>query len=131
MNRTTVNPWQWSLKLGYDQGELVSGAARTLYCAGQTATDGDGRPQHAGDMAGQMALCLDNLEAVLRGADMTLANIVKLTIYATDVDLLFRNYGVLMGRLGPAGATPPTTVLGVQRLALPELMVEFDAIAVA
>jgi enamine deaminase RidA (YjgF/YER057c/UK114 family) len=131
MQRTPVNPWSWSAGLGYHQGEIVSGASRTLYCAGQTATNGEGKPQHAGDMGAQMALCLDNLDAVLRHAGMELADVVKLTIYATDVDRLFQNYGVLMGRLAPAGATPATTVLGVSRLALPELMVEIEAVAVA
>lgn len=131
MKRTAVNPWNWSASLGYNQGECVSGQTRTLYCAGQTATSGDGKPQHAGDMAAQLALCLDNVEAVLRHADMSLANIVKLTIYATDIDLLFQHYGVLVARLGAAGATPPTTLLGVTRLALPDLMVELEATAVA
>jgi enamine deaminase RidA (YjgF/YER057c/UK114 family) len=131
MMRTPVNPWSWSAALGYHQGEVVSGTAQTLYCAGQTATNGEGKPQHPGDIAAQIALCLDNLEAVLQHSDMSLANVVKLTIYATDVDQLFQNYGVLMGRLGPARATPPTTVLGVSRLALRELMVEIEAIAVA
>jgi enamine deaminase RidA (YjgF/YER057c/UK114 family) len=131
MQRTAINPWAWSLGLGYHQGELVSGQARTLYCAGQTATDADGEPRHPGDMAAQLALCLDNLEAVLHGAGMTLANLVKLTICTTDVDGLFAQYGVLLGRLGAAGVAPATTLLGVARLARPELMVELEAIAVA
>ncbi len=128
MQRETVNPWTWSHALGYDQGLVVSGVARTLYCAGQTATDAHGQPQCAGDMAGQIALSVDNLEAVLRAAGMTFADVVRLNIFATDVELLFQHYGVLMARLG---ATPPTTLLGVARLARPELMVEFEATAVA
>jgi hypothetical protein len=44
MKRMAVNPWTWSLELGYHQGEIVSGHTRTLYCAGQTAMSGDGRP---------------------------------------------------------------------------------------
>ncbi len=130
MKRTIVNPWSWSTKLGYNQGEVVSSQTRTLFCAGQTATNADGQPVHPGDMPAQLALCLDNLEDVLRHGGMTLADVVKLTIYATDVDQLFQHYGVLMGRLGPAGASPPTTVLGVTRLAVPDLMVELEATAV-
>lgn len=129
--RTPVNPWRWSVDLGYNQGEIVSGEMRTLYCAGQTATNGEGKPQHPGDMPAQIALSLDNLESVLRQADMTLANIVKLNIYTTDVDQLFRHYAVLMSRLGPAGVAPPTILLGVTRLAMPELMVELEGTAVA
>lgn len=125
-----VNPWTWSVELGYNQGEVVSGNARTLYCSGQTAVDGDGKPQHTGDMAAQLALSLDNLEAVLGEAGMSLANLVRLNVHTTDVDLLFRHYGVLASRLGAAGVAPTTTMLGVVRLAIPELMVEIEGTAV-
>ncbi|MFD4193057.1 RidA family protein [Amycolatopsis thermoflava] len=131
MERTAVDPWTWSAKLGYHQGELVAGHTRTLFCAGQTAMSGDGKPQHAGDMAKQLALSLDNLEAVLAEAGMSLANLVRLNVYTTDVDQLFPHYGVLAARLGAAGVAPPTTMLGVTRLAIPELMVELEGTAVA
>lgn len=130
MQRDVINPWPWSTALGYNQGEVVSGQARTLYCAGQTATNSAGQPQFPGDMAAQIGLCLDNLQAVLDRAEMTLADVIRLTIYTTDVDRLFQHYGVLMARLGAARATPPTTVLGVSRLARADLIVEIEAIAV-
>jgi enamine deaminase RidA (YjgF/YER057c/UK114 family) len=129
--RTAVNPWPWSVEMGYNQGELVSGNTRTLYCSGQTAMSAEGKPEHAGDMAAQLALSIDNLEAVLGEAGMSLANLVRLTVYATDVDLLFQHYGVLASRLGAAGVAPTTTMLGVTRLAIPDLMVELEATAVA
>ncbi|MFI9168916.1 RidA family protein [Streptomyces lincolnensis] len=131
MERTAVNPVTWSTELGFNQGELVSGHTRTLYCSGQTATDGDGKPRHDGDMAAQLALSLDNLEAVLGGAGMSLANIVRLNVYTTDVDLLFPHYGVLASRLGAAGVAPATTMLGVTRLAIPGQLVELEGTAVA
>ncbi|MFJ6675705.1 RidA family protein [Actinosynnema sp. NPDC091369] len=131
MERTAVNPWTWSVDLGYHQGELVSGHTRTLYVAGQTAMSGDGEPLHDGDMAAQVALSLDNVEAVLGEAGMSLRDLVRLTVYTTDVDLLFRHYGVLASRLGAAGAAPATTMLGVTRLALPSLLVELEGTAVA
>ena len=131
VDRSAVNPWTWSVGLGYHQGEVVSGHTRTLYCAGQTAMDGDGKPQHHGDMAAQLALSLDNLEAVLGEAGMSLANLVRLNVYTTDVDLLFQHYGVLASRLGAAGVAPASTLLGVTRLAFPDLMVELEGTAVA
>jgi enamine deaminase RidA (YjgF/YER057c/UK114 family) len=82
-------------------------------------------------VAAQVALSVDNLEAVLAGAGMALADLVRLTVYTTDVDLLFRHYGVLAARLGAAGAAPPTTMLGVTRLAIPGQMVELEGTAVA
>ncbi|MEV0028007.1 RidA family protein [Nocardia sp. NPDC050793] len=116
--------------MGFNQGELVSGHTRTLFCSGQTAMSGDGKPQHDGDMAAQLALSVDNLEAVLGKAGMSLANLVRLNVYTTDVDLLFQHYGVLASRLGAAGVAPATTMLGVTRLAIPGQMIELEGTAV-
>ena len=131
VDRSAVNPWTWSAQLGYNQGELVSGHTRTLYCAGQTAMSEDGKPQHSDDMAAQLALSLDNVEAVLAEAGLSLANLVRLNVYTTDVDRLFEHYGVLASRLGAAGVAPATTMLGVRRLAIPDLLVELEGTAVA
>ncbi|WP_030325507.1 RidA family protein [Streptomyces flavochromogenes] len=131
MERTAVNPVTWSVEKGFNQGELVSGHTRTLYISGQTAMSDEGGPRHEGDMAGQLALSIDNVEAVLAEAGMSLANLVRLNVYTTDVDLLFRHYGELAGRLGAAGVAPATTMLGVTRLALPGQMVELEGTAVA
>jgi enamine deaminase RidA (YjgF/YER057c/UK114 family) len=49
-------------------------------------------------MAAQLALSLDNLEAVLGEAGMSLANVVRLNVHTTDVDLLFQHDGVLASR---------------------------------
>jgi enamine deaminase RidA (YjgF/YER057c/UK114 family) len=131
VQRTDINPWQWSLQFGFSQGLVIEDGQRVLFCAGQTSVDGDGNPQHPGDMAAQVALAADNLEVVLQGAGMTLANLVRLNFYTTDVDSLLANTGALGERLGAAGVTPPGTLLGVARLAFPELLVELEGTAVA
>ncbi|MFE2049691.1 RidA family protein [Streptomyces sp. NPDC059459] len=131
MERTAVNPVTWSMAMGFNQGELASGHTRTLYCSGQTAMSGDGEPLHDGDMAAQLALSLDNLEAVLGRAGMSLANLVRLGVFTTDVDLLMPHYGVLASRLGAAGVAPATTMLEVRRLAVPGQLVELEGTAVA
>ncbi|WP_019200466.1 RidA family protein [Tsukamurella sp. 1534] len=131
MERTAVNPVTWSQEMGFNQGEVVSGEARTLYISGQTAMNAAGGPEHDGDIAAQLALAVANLEAVLTAAGMSLANLVRLNVYTTDVDALFPHYGVLAGRLGAAGVAPTTTMLGVARLAIPGQMVELEGTAVA
>lgn len=130
MERTAINPVTWSLEMGFNQGEIVSGNTRTLYCSGQTAMGSDGTPQHFDDMAAQVALSLDNLEAVLHEADMSVANLVRLNVYTTDVDLLVHHYGVLASRLDAARVAPTTTMLGVTRLAIAGQMVELEGTAV-
>ncbi|MFK4069464.1 RidA family protein [Streptomyces sp. NPDC029674] len=131
MERTAVNPVTWSAEMGFNQGEVVSGHTRTLYISGQTAMSADGKPQHDGDMAAQLGLSIENVEAVLVEAGMSLANLVRLNVYTTDVDLLFQHYGVLAARLGAAAVAPTTTMLGVTRLAIPGQLVELEGTAVA
>ena len=80
--------------------------------------------------ARKVALALDNIEAVLAGAGMTLSNVVRLNIYTVDVDAFFGAFDIMQERLSAAGVAPPGTLLGVVRLAFPELMVELEATAV-
>ena len=129
MKRVPVNPWPWSLTLGYNQAETIEGAKRQLICAGQTAVDAEGKPQHLEDMRSQIKLALDNLEAVLHAADMGLANIIRLSIYTTDVDEAMKHFDLLGARFGSVDSAPPMTLLGVTRLAIAELMFEIEATA--
>ena len=131
MERSAVNPWDWSLKLGYNQAEVIEGATRQLVCAGQTAVDSQGNPQHPGDMRAQIGLALDNLEAVLKAAGMDLSNVTRLGVYATDVDEALKNFDLMGMRFGPHQSAPPMTLLGVSRLAIPGLLFEIEATAAA
>lgn len=129
MKRIAVNPWSWSLNVGYNQAEILEGVNRQLICAGQTAVDAEGNPQYLEDMPSQMTIAIDNLEAVLNAAEMGLANITRLNIYTTDVDEVMKHMALFGARFGPANATPPMTLLGVTRLAIAGLMFEIEATA--
>ena len=113
MERTAVNPWPWSVNLGFDQAQLVVDRRRELICSAQDSVDADGNSLHPDDMAAQLAVAIDNLEAVLAAADMTLANVVRLNVYTTDVEGLIQHFGVL----------------GVASLAGPQLLVALEATA--
>ena len=128
--RTAINPWEWSRSFGYNQGELVTGGNRTLYCSGQTAMSDTGEPLHTNDMAAQLRLSIRNLEAVLSSAGMSLQNLVRLNVYTTRLSSLMPEYGCLLARLGEAGVAPATTLLEVRSLAVEGLMVELEATAV-
>ena len=80
-------------------------------------------------MRKRIELTLDNLEVVLSEVSMTLANIMRLTVYTTDVDEAMKHFDVLGSRFGPLQAAPPMTLLGVTRLAMAELMFEIEATA--
>jgi enamine deaminase RidA (YjgF/YER057c/UK114 family) len=82
-------------------------------------------------MAAQMNKCLDNLETVLREAGMTLENVMRLNYYTTDVDAWLASAPEWGHRLAEAGCRPASTLLGVTRLAFPDLVVEVEATAVS
>jgi enamine deaminase RidA (YjgF/YER057c/UK114 family) len=124
-----INPWPWSTSLGFDQAQLIEGPRRHLFLSGQDAVDADGNPQHPGDMAAQLELALDSLEAVLAAADMTLANVARLNVYTTDLDEYLKHFASLNDRFGKSEARFATSVLGVSQLPA-ELLVMLEATAV-
>ena len=131
MEKKPINPWQWQENFGYSQAVEVSGAQQILYCAGQTSMSAEGSPLHKDDMRGQIQMALNNLEEVLKNGGYDWSNVVRLNIFTTDVDRFLAEYGeVMMARLAPSGNKPSMTLLGVTRLAFPELLVEIEATAV-
>lgn len=129
MDRRVINPWTWQERAGFVQAHEIGPGARTLYCAGVVSVDGDGQPMHAGDMAGQLRQALDNLATLLHAAGYTVADLVRLTTYTTDLDAYFGAQAAVTDRL--AGTRYTATLLGVTRLARPELLVELEATAAA
>jgi enamine deaminase RidA (YjgF/YER057c/UK114 family) len=130
MKRKIINPWKWQDQMGFVQANEVSDVKRVLVCSGQAAMSAEGKPMHAEDMRAQITLALDNLETVLREAGLDWSNVVRLNYYTTDVDLFFKEYDAAASRLAEAGCRPASTLLGITRLAFPELMIEIEATAV-
>jgi enamine deaminase RidA (YjgF/YER057c/UK114 family) len=128
MERQAINPWSWQDAFGYVQANEIRAPQRVLVCAGQTSVDAQGTPLHPGDFRAQLTQTLDNLETVLQAAGFTMADVVRLNIYTTDVDRLLEQWDVFVTRTGGKTAG---TLLGITRLAFPELVVELEATAVA
>lgn len=131
MERRVINPWTWQEAQGYVQANEVTGAQRTLYCAGQVSVDENGETLHAGDMAAQLQQVVANVETILTQAGMKLSDIVRSNIYTTDTDLFFQHAQAGLGRLIAEGCQPAATLLGITRLGSPDLMVEIEVTAVA
>lgn len=130
MERRIINPWTWQDRLGFAQAIEIGGVQRTLICSGQASMDAEGTPMHSEDMRAQINQAMDNIETVLGDAGFELSDVVSLNYYTTDVDRFFEAYDAAVGRLEIAGCRPASTLLGVTRLALPELLVEIEATAV-
>lgn len=104
-------------------------APRSLaFIAGQVALAPDGTLVGAGDVDAQLRQVFANLRAAVEGAGGTLANIASLTVYVKDV-AHHRNF-LQMVTAEFADWRPAETLVQVAALALPELLVEIQAIAV-
>ena len=81
----------------------------------------------AGVQWGLFGGAIENLGTVLHASNMDFSDLVKLTIYTTDVDDFLGASGASAEALG--SNLPAMTLIGVARLAFPELKVEIEAIA--
>ena len=85
MPKEKINPPSLPAPRGFNHGFLCSGG-RTLFLAGQDASDGSGRIVCEGDIVGQYEQVLKNLQAVVHEAGGTLQDIVKINIFVKDRD---------------------------------------------
>ena len=131
MERREINPTDWLLGFNINQGIEVSGGERVLYLSGQTSNGPDGAPLHAGDLVAQFKLAWSNLKDALDAADMGVSNIVRLNMYTTDVAAFMSLADQIVAIYAEDGCRPVSTLLGVNALFEPELMVELEATAVA
>lgn len=101
---------------------------RQVFLSGVTAAGPDGQPIGGDDMAAQARACLDKIEQLLVAAGSTLGDVVKLTIYTTDIS---RRAEISLARREKLQEPYPcSTLVEVRSLAAPGLMVEIDASAV-
>ena len=117
---------------GYTHVVTAAGGT-TIYIAGQGAYDEQHQLVGAGDHYAQTKQAYRNLCAALAGAGATPANIVKSTIYVVGLtDAALGDFSKAMEQGWDGRAMPPTaaTLVGVERLAFKEMLVEIDAIAV-
>jgi enamine deaminase RidA (YjgF/YER057c/UK114 family) len=129
---TRINPPELGTPPGYSQIVEVS-ANRIIFIAGQTALDRDGNLVGKNDFAAQAAQVFSNLAVALQASGCTAANLVKLTVFLTDMDNL-GHYREARNRFF-ASVTPPAapavTLVEVSKLYGPDFMIEIEAIAAA
>jgi 2-iminobutanoate/2-iminopropanoate deaminase len=110
----------------YSQGVKVSGGT-TLYISGQVAQDKDGHIVGKGDFAAQARQVLTNLKAMVEAGGGTLADVVKLTFYLTDVRYRQDLAPIREEFLGPKMCA--STLITTPALAHPDYMLEVECIA--
>ena len=112
----------------YAQAVKVEGAQTLIYIAGQVDYDPEGKCGHPGDFAAQAKAVLAMLKAQVEAGGGTMASIVKVNTYVTD--MRYRaDYGPIRSAFfGPK--MPAHTLVAVSALAFPEFLIEVEAVAV-
>lgn len=105
----------------------VDNPSSLIFLSGQLSRDPDGRLVGRGDMAEQTRQAIRNMDTVLKAAGGTLEDIVSIVVYTTDI----REFGeIVSARMEFFQKNLPTsTIVEVNHLADPGLLIEFQAIA--
>ena len=112
----------------YSQAVKVTGGETILYIAGQVAYDDNGNAAHAGDFKSQARAALQALKAQVEAGGGTMANIVKVNTYLTDIRHR-ADYGPIREEFF-GKKMPAHTLVAVAALAQPEFLIEIEAVAV-
>ena len=127
MAKTVINPPTMAAPTGYSYAIKKSGTP--VFISGQVALDAEGKLVGENDAAAQTEQVFRNLQAVVEACGGSLDDIVKITIFVTDPSY---RPAVAAARLKyfKEGQWPASTYLVVAALAVPQMLVEVEAVAV-
>jgi enamine deaminase RidA (YjgF/YER057c/UK114 family) len=126
--RHTLAPIGVAPAMGNGYSHVVSGTGRLVAVSGQVAFDEAGAVVHGG-AAEQAEQAFENVRRCLAAEGATFDDVVKLTYYVTDIQFLAEIRAV-RDNLMPGAEKPASTAVQVVALALPELLLEIEALAV-
>ncbi len=113
---------------GYYSNAIRVESGPLLFIAGQIAIDVDGAIVGKGDVVAQAEQVFSNIEAILKGAGGSLADLVKVTVYVTDIAYMGQ-LSALRTKLFPKDG-PASACVQVAALAEPDLLIEIDGVAI-
>jgi 2-iminobutanoate/2-iminopropanoate deaminase len=116
----------WEQEYGYAQGVKVGD---TIYLAGQVSHDDQGTILGLGDMEVQMRQAYANVQKMLTQYGATLANVVDEVLFVTDMEAAFAAAVKVRPEVFAGRPVVASTIVQIQRLAFPELMIEIKCVA--
>jgi enamine deaminase RidA (YjgF/YER057c/UK114 family) len=128
MKTEFLNPEGIAKPTGYTH-VVTTDAKRTVYISGQIGIDPDGNVKEG--LNAQTIQVFENLKTALAAVGATFDNVVKMTTLIVNYKLEDRAIlrEVRSRYLNPA-QPPASTLIGVQALAMPDLLIEIEAVAV-
>ncbi len=115
----------WEKEYGYSQAVKVD---NTIYVSGQVSHDDKGNVVGRGDMEVQMRQAYKNIKKVLAQYGATVDNVVDEVLFVTDMDAAFAARVKCKQEVFSGNTVLASTIVQIQRLAFPELMVEIRCI---
>jgi 2-iminobutanoate/2-iminopropanoate deaminase len=116
----------WEKEYGYSQSVKVGD---TIYVSGQVSHDDMGNIVGLGDMEAQMRQAYANINKVLAQYGATMDNIVDETLFVTDMNTAFAAAVKCREEIFFGTPVVASTIVQIQRLAFPELMIEIKCVA--
>ena len=116
----------WEKEYGYSQAVKVED---TIYLSGQVGHDDEGKIVGLGDMEVQMRQAYANVENLLLQYGATIDNIVDEVLFVTDMEAAYPARVKCRQEVFSGNPVVASTIVQIQRLAFPELMVEVRCIA--
>ena len=116
----------WEKEYGYAQSVKVGD---TIYVSGQVSHDDDGNIVGQGDMEAQMRQAYANIRKVLSQYGATMDNIVDEILFVTDMNNAFAAAVKCRNEVFFGSPVVASTIVQIQRLAFPELMIEIKCVA--
>lgn len=113
----------------------VATGSRHVHVSGQIARLADGTPVAPGDLAGQVAQALRNTRTGLASAGAGFDDLVRLTFYVTGwspdkIEAFMAGIDLVSAEVGLPTPMPPASLIGVDYLFEPDVLVEVEATAV-
>jgi enamine deaminase RidA (YjgF/YER057c/UK114 family) len=125
-----LNPEALSKPPGYSHVVEVTGPGRIVYIAGQLGLDRSGRlVGAAGDFRAQAEQAFENLKNALAATGATLADVVKINSYMTDMSHL-PTFREIRNKYLNLSAPPASTLVAITELAVQGALFEIEATAV-
>jgi enamine deaminase RidA (YjgF/YER057c/UK114 family) len=127
INKETRNlNMPWEQEYGYSQAVKVGD---TIYLSGQVSHDDKANILGVGDMELQMRQAYVNVQKVLAQYGATMANIVDEVLFVTDMEAAFAAAVKCRQAVFSGAPVVASTIVQIQRLAFPELMIEIKCVA--
>lgn len=127
MQRTNISTGtEWESQVGYSRAVRVG---PEIHVSGTTATNSEGEIVGENDPYEQSVQALQNIERALKQLNATLEDVVRTRMYVTDIDhweAIGDAHSEVFSEIRPA-----TSMIEVNRLISPELLVEFEAVAIS